>query len=380
MVSEVASHPDWHQAIRARSYRSCQYGQRERGHAHTARRCQSIKFHVQRQFWGQFYANCGRADRLDERQCRAVHDARGRGHWWPGAGLDRNARDCQWSARGSLSERASASKAGTGREDRRRAGGSRAATGKGKGEARERRRISMIVFQEIVTGNQKYSFSNQPNLTVFDMHNDSPYNMGVSFGNDTGIGNADYYTSPHSILIGIGPTGKGQRSVGGVRWSGTVYLYTQTPMGGGTTNLASAPAQQITVIGYATGYNPTGTTSLNRMNNVANPVNTVGGSANSLQNDNNIAGTVIMEASVSADPSSAVRLTNDAQLTLGTGLDPASVTIITQNGTITIAKTGIVTLPYFLFVDLIQAIAGNDIKIFADALKSFIVTVGSTDT
>lgn len=238
----------------------------------------------------------------------------------------------------------------------------------------------MIVFQEIVTGNQKYSFSNQPNLTVFDMHNDSPYNMGVSFGNDTGIGNADYYTSPHSILIGIGPTGKGQRSVGGVRWSGTVYLYTQTPMGGGTTNLASAPAQQITVIGYATGYNPTGTTSLNRMNNVANPVNTVGGSASALQNDNNIAGTVIMEASVSADPSSAVRLTNDAQLTLGTGLDPASVTIITQNGTITIAKTGIVTLPYFLFVDLIQAIAGNDIKIFADALKSFIVTVGSTDT
>lgn len=183
----------------------------------------------------------------------------------------------------------------------------------------------MNLFQEVVAGDTTYSVANQPNLTVFDVHNDSPYNMGVSFGTNTGIQNADYYTSPHSILYGISPLSASQRSVGGVKWNGLIYIFTQTPMGGGTTNLASAPASQITIVGYPTGYQPNGTTSLSRLTNTGNPVNTVGGTATAIQNDNNTSGTSIVEATVAGDGASAISWTNDAVLKNGNATHPGSV-------------------------------------------------------
>jgi len=199
----------------------------------------------------------------------------------------------------------------------------------------------MIIFQQVVAADTKYSFANQPNLTLFDVHNDSPLNMGVSFGRDTGIQQADYYTSPHSILYGIGPVGNQQRSIAGVKWNGTIYIYTQTPMGGGTTNLASAPASQITVIGYATGYNPSGTTSLARMTNTGNPVNTVGGTSTAIQNDNNVTGTSIVEATVAGDGSSAVSWTNNAILVNGDAAHPGSVSF--DNAKVTTDGSGNIT-------------------------------------
>ena len=163
----------------------------------------------------------------------------------------------------------------------------------------------MILLQQVVTGDTTYTVVNQANLVVFDVHNDSPYNMGVSFGHDTGIQNAEYFTSAHSILYGIGPIAAQQRSVGGVKWTGTIYIYTQTPAGGGNTDLSNAPAKQITVIGYPAGYNPAGTTSLSRMNNIANPVSTSVTSTNSIVNSGNPPGTSI----ISATPSDAASAT-----------------------------------------------------------------------
>lgn len=199
----------------------------------------------------------------------------------------------------------------------------------------------MIIFQQVVAADTKYNFANQPNLTLFDVHNDSPLNMGVSFGRDTGIQQADYYTSPHSILYGIGPVGSAQRAIGGVKWNGTIYIYTQTPMGGGTTNLSSAPASQITVIGYATGYNPSGTTSLARMTNTGNPVSTVGGTSSAIQNDANAAGTSIVEATVAGDGTSAVSWTNDAQFKNGDAAHPGTVSL--DNAQITTDGSGNIT-------------------------------------
>jgi hypothetical protein len=168
----------------------------------------------------------------------------------------------------------------------------------------------MIIFQSVVTGDNKYKFSNQANLTSFDVHNDSPYNVGVSFGVDTGIQNADYYTSAHSYLLGIGPLGSSQRSIGGVKFNGTIYVYTQTPAGGGTTNIASVPASQITVIGYPTNSNPINTASMSRWNNIGNPVQSIMGGATNVQNDNNVSGTSVVEATQTGAPGSNLSFLN----------------------------------------------------------------------
>lgn len=147
----------------------------------------------------------------------------------------------------------------------------------------------MLLFKQQVSADSKYSFANQANCVIFDAHNDTPYNVGVSFGRDTGPDNADYYTTPHSILYGISPVGNAP-SINGARWTGTIYIYTETPLGTGTTDLATAPAFQVTIIGYPAGYQPRGTTSMSRMTSTPNTVSTNVSSTNSIVNTNNAPG------------------------------------------------------------------------------------------
>lgn len=135
-----------------------------------------------------------------------------------------------------------------------------------------------VIFQEVVTADSKYTLTNSPVNTVFDVHNDNPFNFGISFGRDTGIQGADYYASPHSILYGVMAPGSNKYTIGGVKFNGTIYMYTQTPLSATTTDLSSAPASSITVIGYPPGGNPSGSTSLSRMQTIAKAVNTNPGS------------------------------------------------------------------------------------------------------
>lgn len=167
----------------------------------------------------------------------------------------------------------------------------------------------MRIGQKTVVGDTKYIFTSPNgvnNLVIFDVHNDSPYNMGVSFGRDTSITNCDYYTSPHGVLTGIVPPSIDKRTIGGTRWQGNIYIYTETPVGGGgSTNLASAPASSVTVIGYQAGYQPQGQVALNRMQTTANTVATNVGSltANSVTNDGNTAPSTFIEATQSGNAS-----------------------------------------------------------------------------
>lgn len=196
-----------------------------------------------------------------------------------------------------------------------------------------------VLFQKVITGDTKYTFTNDPSCTVFDVHNDNPFNCGVSFGRDTGILNADYYASPGSILYGIVPPGSDKRTVGGVKFSGTIYLYTQTPIGGGVTDLTKAPALSITVIGYPSGSNPSGTTSMNRATNIMNPVDTTLTVPTHIANDGNAINTPIVEATPGADPTSAVLWTNNAVLKNGNVQHPGQVAF--DNNTITSDGTGV---------------------------------------
>lgn len=183
-----------------------------------------------------------------------------------------------------------------------------------------------VIFQEVVSADQTYSFSNDVSNVLFDIHNDSPYNMGVSFGRDVGsILGCDTYTSPQSILYGL-PAPGGVYSVGGSRFNGKIYLYTQTPLGG-ESDFSSSPAQSITVIGYPVGSAPGGSTSLNRVTNVGNSV-PLSSSATSIANDANAPATSIVEATVAGDAGSAVSISNDAQISLGTVLHNAFIKVL----------------------------------------------------
>ena len=184
----------------------------------------------------------------------------------------------------------------------------------------------MIIFKKQVAADTKYSVANQPNLTIFDAHNDTPYNMGISFGRDTGVDNADYYTTAHTTLTGIGPQTNAP-TVGAVKWTGTIYIYTETPLGTGSTDLTSAPAFQITVIGYPAGYQPSGTTSLSRMTSTPNTVstNTMTSTTASISNTGNPAATPIVTSQVSGDGSNAILWTNDAKLQNGDAANPGYV-------------------------------------------------------
>lgn len=173
----------------------------------------------------------------------------------------------------------------------------------------------MILFKELVAADTKYNFSNQVNCVVFDVHNDTPYNLGISFGRDSGVNNADYYTSPHSILTGITAVGNAP-SIGHNTWNGTVYLYTETPLGTGVTNLACSPAFQLTVIGYPVGFQPSGSTSMSRMMATANEVSTNVTSTNSVVNDGNPAGTQFIESTPSDAATTTISMKNDGTVTV----------------------------------------------------------------
>ncbi len=70
---------------------------------------------------------------------------------------------------------------------------------------------------------------------------------------------------------------------------------------------------------------------------IGGTVNTVGGTASSIQNDGNAAGTRIMEATVAGDGPSAVILTNDAQFTLG---DTAHKGSMSMQGSLNMVGSG----------------------------------------
>jgi hypothetical protein len=116
-----------------------------------------------------------------------------------------------------------------------------------------------------------------------------------------------------------------------------------------------------------------------RQTNIGNAVNTVGGGANFVQNDGNTAGTNIVESTVSGDPSSAVVLTNNAHLTLGSNLNPAVVTIVGSVGNFSIKSTGEVDIDNRLLVNLIIAESGNDLAINVATGHKIALQVNSAD-
>lgn len=169
--------------------------------------------------------------------------------------------------------------------------------------------------------------------------------------------------------------------------------------------LPNPPVSRLKGIYYMPGEQvPPSSTLGNSPIGIGGTVNTLGGTASSIQNDANPIGTSIIEATVLGDGGSAVSLTNDAAFVLGDNAHPGSMqaagTIFANNGinTNTIrddthgntamdltAGTGDVFMPHILTVfssitaSLMNAAALNDLALNAPTGHKVALQVGGAD-
>ena len=187
----------------------------------------------------------------------------------------------------------------------------------------------MIITQQVIQPDTKYIVTIPGGLVSLDIHNDSPYNMAFNLGDDSGLGNAEYYMSPHSIMYGINTTSAAPGySVGGSRSDGQLFVYTQTPLGGAIAS-NSAPASSLTVAGYPAGRAPQNTVSLNRLANLGNAggVQVSQTVANQIVDHSNTAGELTYSAAV-VNEGDSVQIFNDGNANFGN---------LTRQGTVKMA-------------------------------------------
>lgn len=144
--------------------------------------------------------------------------------------------------------------------------------------------------------------------------------------------------------------------------------------------LASNISTTLRVTFYSLGETPTNTQSrqLVRQTWTPNTVNTVGGTASSVQNDGNPAGTSVVEATVLGDSASAVSLTNQGHLVLGTFANNGTFQLIGSLGNVTIASTGALTVDDIINFNQATAEAGNDFGITVAAGQKIVHSVTGT--
>lgn len=169
----------------------------------------------------------------------------------------------------------------------------------------------MIVDQSIITGETYYDVNPEKSLVTFDVQNDSPYNVGVSLTGEVGFMNCEYHCPAEGLIAGMTPQGL-QFAIGGETFGGTIWVYTQVPLGG--TIPTNPPASQITIMGYPQGGAPSSTSSMSRLTNTGNAVSTNVSGASLLQNDGNPVSTPIIETTVSGQSTSNITATNDGAL------------------------------------------------------------------
>lgn len=148
-------------------------------------------------------------------------------------------------------------------------------------------------------------------------------------------------------------------------------------------NVATFPAS--TLIFDAIGLNDSEQASMYplalpaRNTNIGNAVNTVGGLATGIQNDNNGVGTSIVESTVSGDSGSAVSLTNSGHLLLGTINNNGVLEVVGSLGNVTIDSTGKLIVDNRILANLIVAETGNDFAIDVATAHKIALQVNNAD-
>ena len=114
-----------------------------------------------------------------------------------------------------------------------------------------------------------------------------------------------------------------------------------------------------------------------RQTNVGNMVTTVGGGSSFVQNDSNAAGTSIVESTVLGDSGSAVSLTNDGVLTIGTAAHPGHVSLdhakITSDGSGNLTIQELIAVAAGLGLSVTGSISTDGGKITSDGAGALTV-------
>ena len=147
----------------------------------------------------------------------------------------------------------------------------------------------------------------------------------------------------------------------------------------------SAPISQVVVVAYESQEDPgTFPMALTRQSNVGNAIVNVS-TATALVNDGNAAPQTIVEATVSGDAQSAVKLTNNGVLTLGSAANHGSVSFdnagITSDGSGNISKVGNVISSGFLSMGTgagQQTLSNNSTITIASAINIVLMTATTT--
>lgn len=128
-----------------------------------------------------------------------------------------------------------------------------------------------------------------------------------------------------------------------------------------------APISQVIIEAYNNDEPILGTfpAPLVRQTNVGN-ASTVLTAASSIQNNGQVAGSTVIESTVVGDTASAVLLTNQGHLTLGTANNPGTLTIISEFGTaeqVLVDALGQLTVTNKILANLIVALTNNDLTL-----------------
>ena len=163
-----------------------------------------------------------------------------------------------------------------------------------------------------------------PDSQSIIIYNESQYFLQVSFVG-SGVGTLAAYTAD-AFQLNSGFTGS-------IVFNPSQYL---------TVISNTAPSNVVFVQTYGANealtrniQNNVGTgypISLNRLQNIGNVVNNVGGTASAVQNDGNAVGTTFIEATPTGDGASAVNLLNNGVLTLGSISRQGKITLTDSTG------------------------------------------------
>lgn len=174
--------------------------------------------------------------------------------------------------------------------------------------------------------------------------NESNWTLDITFTN----GNEDIAPAWTAQIFELtGPAGQ-------ITWAQDTQLTSLAP-----------PISKVWVVAYRDNENIPGVfpVALVRQANIGNVINTVGGVANSVQNDGNAVGTSVVEATVLGDGASAVSLTNAGHLTLGTVTNNGLFHFVGSAGNVDIASTGIMSVDNKINFNLAVAETGNDFTV-----------------
>jgi hypothetical protein len=120
-----------------------------------------------------------------------------------------------------------------------------------------------------------YPLTFSPTSTKFDIYNNSTYDLDITFGKTSGL--SDIYLAPQASILQVAPHSV-QYSSGAVKWDGRIFIVATVPMGGNAWP-GQGVAQQVTIVGYETGYSAQNMLALN---NASQPANIVGQVANTM--------------------------------------------------------------------------------------------------